>query len=580
MIFGTLNLAATSLKAQQKAIDVVANNIANVNTPGYNRQIANISTLAPEKVGALSFGRGVEVTGVSRIVDPIINSALLSNASRQGFSSTVNTGLVTVENVFGSLQSTGLSAALNDFFLSWQQLANTPQDNGQKTNVRAKSESLVTSLKNMDLQLTAAQTSADSRVTDQITQANALLTDIATISTQIARQENGLQGTAGTANDLRDQRDQMISNLSVLMPVQQVNTQDGSLLLQTVGGDLLLQGGAVMHQLARSGAPAGGFGDVVIAETGQPVKDIGLNGSIGGLIDLRDNKLGSYLQQVDSIAANLAFAVNQLHASANAGSASTTMTSGQTIAAAPVALNDPAQPAAFANQIVSGSFKIHTYDAAGAPVTPGGSTISITAGTTTIDAVITSLNTALGAAGTATLDSTGHLNITAAAGSSFALSDDTSNMLAAFEVNSFFTGSSAATLDLAATVKADPATINTGRADPLTSVITAGGNSAAIAIMQLQNQAVSFDGSINSSLNNRTSAVSTQYGSDVAASQLQQQYLTAEAASLNAQRQAISGVNTDEELVSMIKFQRAYEASAKIITTTNQMMDSLLGLIR
>ena len=60
----------------------------------------------------------------------------------------------------------------------------------------------------------------------------------------------------------------------------------------------------------------------------------------------------------------------------------------------------------------------------------------------------------------------------------------------------------------------------------------------------------------------------------------QRQYRTAEADSLNSQREAVSGVNIDDELVTMIKFQRAYEASAKVITTSNTMLDSLLGLIR
>ncbi|MDX8406190.1 MAG: flagellar basal body rod C-terminal domain-containing protein, partial [Mariprofundus sp.] len=475
-----------------------------------------------------------------------------------------------------SLQSTGLSAALNDFFLSWQQLANNPQDSAQKYNVRTKADTLATNLKNMNQQLTAAQSSADSQVTSLIQQANLLLNDISTLSTQITRQENGT--TTATANDLRDQRDQMISKLSAIMPVQQVSTLDGSLLLQSVGGDLLVQDG-VAHQLARGTAPANGFGGVIIAETGQVIKNIGLNGSIGGQIELRDNKLGSYIQQVDSIAANLAFAVNQVHGSANAGTASTTMTSGQTVNAG-LTLDDPAQATAFATQIISGSFKIHSYDAAGVATPAGGSTINITAGLTTMNDVVTSLNTALGATGTASLDAGNHLNITAAAGSSFTLSDDSSNMLAAFEVNSFFTGSSASTLDLAAAIKANPATINTGQADPVTSAISTADNSAAITIMQLQDQALAFDGSASASLNNRTSSVSTQYGFDVGNSVQQQQYRNAEFDSLNAQRQAISGVNTDEELVSMIKLQRAYEASAKVITTANQMMTSLMGLIR
>ncbi len=91
---------------------------------------------------------------------------------------------------------------------------------------------------------------------------------------------------------------------------------------------------------------------------------------------------------------------------------------------------------------------------------------------------------------------------------------------------------------------------------------------------------MSVDGTASASLHSRTSTLSTTYGTDVSNADQQDRYRSAEADSLNSQRQAVSGVNIDEELVSMIKFQRAYEAAAKIITTTNQMLDSLMGLIR
>ncbi|EAU54251.1 flagellar hook-associated protein FlgK [Mariprofundus ferrooxydans] len=575
MIFDSLNIAASSLQTQQKSINVVSHNIANANTAGYSRQVADIATLTPESVGGLSLGRGVNVTGISRIVDPMINSALSNNGSQMNYWTTQNTGLNSVANVFGSLQNTGLASALDNFFLSWQQLANNPQDSAQQFNVRTKGETLITNLGSMSQQLSAAQSSADGQIDSQIQQANKLIDTIAALSTQIRKQENALSSSAGTANDLRDQRDQAVRSLANLLPVQQISDNNGGLLLQTASGDLLTQDGVARH-LARGTAIGGGFAGLVIAQTGQAV-NIGQSGSIGGLIDLRDNKLGGYMSQINSLAANLAFSVNQIHASAASATTDTTMTAGQPSNVA-LALNDPAQSAAFANQIVSGSFKIHVYNATGTATPAGGTAINITAGTTTMADVITSLNAVTGIS--ASMDAGSRLNITAATGSSFALSNDTSNTLAAYEVNSYFTGSSAATLNLSTSIQASPAAIHTGRVDPLTSTISSSDNSAAIAIMQLQNQAVSFDGSLSSSLHNRTTAVSTQYGNDVATSLQQRQYRTAEADSLNAQRQAISGVNTDEELVSMIKFQRAYEASAKIITTTNQMMDSLLGLIR
>jgi len=575
MIFDTLNIAASSLRTQQKAIDVVSHNIANANTAGYSKQASNISALTPERIGNLSFGRGVDLTSVSRTIDPIVDKALTNNGSQLNYWTTLNNGLYSVENVFGILQSTGLASALDNFFLSWQQLANNPQDSAQQFNVRAKSESVVSSLNSMSQQLVSTQTSADSQISSQIDQANQLLDTIASLTTLISKQENGQKGMAGSANDLRDQRDVAVRSLANLLPVQQISDQNGGLLLQTTSGDLLAQDGISRH-LARGTAVGGGFSGIVMAQTGATV-NVGQNGSIGGLIELRDNKLGAYVQQIDSLAANLAFSVNQIHASATAGTAATTMTSGQPSNTA-LSLDNVGQATIFAGQVQTGSFTIHTYDAAGTPAPAGGTAINITAGVTTMTDVVNSLNLVAGV--TASLDTSNRLTVTATAGTSFALSDDTSNVLAAYEINSFFTGSSSGTLSLSTAIQTDPASIHTGRVDPLTSLISSADNSAATAIMQLQNQAVAFDGTVSSSLHARTTTVSTQYGNDVAISLQQQQYSTAEADSLNNQRQAISGVNTDEELVAMIKFQRAYEASAKVISTTNTMMDSLLGLIR
>jgi len=159
-------------------------------------------------------------------------------------------------------------------------------------------------------------------------------------------------------------------------------------------------------------------------------------------------------------------------------------------------------------------------------------------------------------------------------------SNDTSNFLAAYEINSFFHGQGAGDLALSSAIAADAANISTGMIDPVTSTIQPGDNSAALAVMAIQNSAISFDGTSAMSLHDRTSALSTRYGTDVAVADQQRLYREAEMESLATQRQAISGVNVDEELIEMIKFQRAYEASAKVIQTTNSMLDSLMGMMR
>jgi len=575
MIFDSLNIAASSLKAQQKAIDVVSHNISNVNTKGYSRQTANLVTAAPEKINGLTLGRGVNVASVQRIVDPIINQAQLNNGSQLAFQTTVSGGLKAVENVFGSLQSTGLASSLDDFFLSWKQLANNPQDNGQRVNVRAKSTALVNNLSNMQQQMRTVQVNTDSNIDQSITNANQVLDNIASLTIQINRQESGSKGTIGLANDLRDQREQAVRDLAKLVPVQSISG-NGAFMVQSLNGDLLSQDG-ISRQLARGAAGANGFASVVIKGTNAPVLNNVSGGDIGGMIDLRDNKLGTYLTQVDSIAKNLIFSVNQIHANSTNPTKHTSLT-GEQVSDPAIALNATTQTAPFAAKVQAGTFKVHVYDAAGAPVLGGGSTITLGAATT-MNQVATSLN---GVAGiTATVNGSGQLVMSATtAGQSFALSGDNSNFLAAYEVNNFFHGGDTASMALSTAIQTSANAINTSQADPATSAIQNGDNTSALAILALQDQALSVDATASSSLHNRTTSLSTLYGSDVAVATQQKSFRTVEATSIENQRQAVSGVNIDEELISMIKFQRAYEASAKVITTTNQMLTSLMGLIR
>jgi len=576
MIFDNLNTAASSLRAQQQALDVVSHNIANVNTPGYSRQKADITTLAPEKIAGLSLGRGVGVAGVRRIVDPIIDQALLNNSSQLSYWTTTHQGLNAVENVFGSLQSTGLASALDEFFLSWKQLANNPQDNGLRVNVRAKSTVLINNLRNMKQQLVSEQNNANANIDQSITKANQILDNIASISVRIQRAEVGSKGIIGQANDLRDQRDQAVRELARLIPLQEVNTSNGSLMLQTLNGDLLVQDDTARH-LARGTAGVGNFANIVIQNTNTAIDNALQGGNIGGTINLRDNNLGNYIQQIDSIAANLIFSVNQAHASGASANRSTSF-SAQLASSAALALNDPVQPVPFSSQIQSGSFKLHVYDNTGAPTPAGGTAITVTAGITTMNDIATAINAVAGAS--ASINASGQLTISAAAGNTITLSGDSSNMLAAYEINSFFHGNDAGSIAISSAVQSNAGAINTGQVNPASSSINLGDNSTALAILNLQNTAMSVDTSTSASLHDRTTSLSTQFGTDIAVALQQKDYRTVESESLLNQRLAISGVNTDEELISMIKFQRAYESSAKVITTTNQMLDSLMGLIR
>lgn len=573
MISGALNIAASSLKTQQQAIDVISHNIANVNTPGYSRQTATLGTATPETLGAFHLGRGVQLVNIQRAVDPFLTSALNTNSDQGSYALTLEQGLKSVESVFGSLDTPGLASSLDHFFQAYQSLANNPQDAAQRNNVLNYGTDIATHLNLMRGQLVNAQTSADAGIDGRITQANQLIDQIATLNVQISGSENT---TGNPANDLRDQRDVAVQNLSKLIPLQTVNSNGTQFLVQTVGGDLLVQDSDVRH-LARGGSSGTGFTGVVISGSTAQLAGINSGGEIGGLITLRDRKLGAYITQLDSLAANMAFGINQLHASGAGLVLPATITSELGAAAPASALDAAGQNIPFASQIVSGSFQVHVYDAAGSPQPAGGTTIHITAGTTTMNDLVTQLG---GVAGiTASLDAGNHLVVNAGAGS-VGFSNDTSNVLAAYEIGTFFHGNSAASISVSAMARADANSIAAGAIDPATSLNNPGGNSVARQIIVFQNTPTGFDGSTPSSLLDRTANVSMSYAGDVQQAIQQRTYRDAEMQSLTAQRQALAGVSTDQELIDMIQFQRAYEAAAKVVTTSNAMLDSLLGMIR
>jgi len=575
VIFDSLHIAATSLRAQQKSMDVVSNNIANANTPGYTRQRAELAEVGTQKLGGVNFGRGVDLAGIGRIADPLIDRALANNQSQSSFWDTLATGLGSIENLFGSLNSPGLSASLDAFFGSWQQLANNPQDMAQRLNVRSKGSDIATQLASMSQQLIDLQKSSDAQIDQKLGEANTIIDRVAKLSISIRH----AQSTPNRqANDLLDQRDELVRQLGQTIPIQRIDSPDGSMLLQSSSGSLLVQDDLVAH-LQRGAALGNGFAAIVTDRApNDPVQGLENGGSVGGLLALRDARIGDYRTQLDSLAANLVFAVNREHAQGSGSSPLKALAAGQPVANPALAINSPLQNAPFASKVVSGGFTVHTYDAAGAATPPGGTQIAITAGSSSMNSIVAALNGVPGLA--ASLDAQGKLNLAASGGGSFALGADSSNFLAAYEINTFFHGRSAASITLDAGIAQDAGRIATGTVDPFTSQRAVGDNRTALAILAVQNSKLSFDGSATNSLHDRSLNLSGSYGTDMANARQQQLYRSAEASSLTSQRDAISGVNVDEELVAMIKFQRAYEAASKIIATNNTMLDSLLGLIK
>jgi len=302
-LFSSLSLAVRSLLADQGAIEVTSNNVANVNTPGYSRQEAVFNETPPLQFGALQFGTGVELATISSDRDNILNIRLSQETQQQGkFDSLVN-GLQQIQALFNPVAGTGLGASINSFFDSFQQLSTNPTDPTLRQGVLIAAGNLASAFRLIASGLGTQQQSLNESVVQQVGQVNDLTSQIAALNVQLAAAQVGTQ----SGNALLDQRTQLIQQLSQILDVQTINAGNGNVTLTTSQGVALVVG-AQSFNLQTQVNPATGFQDVYAQ--GSDVTTAIQAGSLGATIQLRDQEIPALLTKLDTLASGIASAVN------------------------------------------------------------------------------------------------------------------------------------------------------------------------------------------------------------------------------------------------------------------------------
>ncbi|MBP9943236.1 MAG: flagellar hook-associated protein FlgK, partial [Desulfomicrobium sp.] len=311
-------------------------------------------------------------------------------------------------------------------------------------------------------------------------------------------------------------------------------------------------------------------------------------GTLAGYFQFRDASAGGYIEKLDAFAKSLAWEVNRLH-SQGAG-----LDRFQEVVGTYGAVNSglPLQAGAglaFGDKLESGNLMIGVYDkTTGAlaqfsaldfdSVTPGAQNFD--PATHSLQDVIAAINDTFPGQLTASAPDN-HLQITAASGYDFAFGSDSTGLLAALGINTFFDGSDARTLSLNNDVRSNTARINTGHINGA-GEMNEGDNTTAAAIAALQSKDVATrtvtEGTTRQTLGEYYSTLVAKAGSDTKAAKFNYEYQEALANDLKARQESVSGVNLDEEMTNLIKFQHAYTAAAKLITTAESMLEVLLGL--
>jgi flagellar hook-associated protein 1 FlgK len=560
-------IGRSALAAYQAALQVVGQNIANAATPGYTRASADLIAIPGAGMRAGQLGNGVFLSGVRRNISESLQARLRSAGSDVTSADTQRSSLNQIEGILDPLGDSNLGALMSKFFKSVGDLQNNPQNSATRSIVITSATSLTDKIRDTRAGLMDLQSDLNKDIESSTQQADLLASQIADLNIQITTAE---AGSGGTAAGLRDQRDQLLTQLGSLMSIT-VREQPSGAVNVYVGNDSLIQFGESFGLKAETETGADGYARMTVRfkiNNGQVNIQ---SGNIAGLIASRDSHAIGQLNRLDQLAGALINEVNKIHAGGRGLEAFSSITSTNGVTNSAASLSTADNGLDFVPQ--SGSFFIDVTDSTTGTTTRHQINIDLDGigADSSLDSVMADINANVPGV-TATIQPNGTLKLAAAAGSNFTFADDTSGFLSSMGINTFFTGKNSLDINVNALVVDNPQFIAAGR------TALPGDGSNATDLASLQNKVISDLGGV--SLNEYYNATTANLAVTSSSAQGELDASDIVFQTLTAQRESISGVNMDEEAVNMISYQRAYEGAARYMGVVDDMLQTLLGLLR
>ncbi|WP_456398759.1 flagellar hook-associated protein FlgK [Mesoaciditoga sp.] len=309
-LFMSLNTGVLGMYTQQMAMSVVAHNIANANTPGFSRQRAVITTMPPLPMQTLtqtnmpiSFGTGSKVKDVQRIRDSFLDLQYRQANSKLGFWDEVNTQFQYIEQLVGMPGSTGLRSQYDEFWKAAQQVATTPSSVGAKAEFVQSAKALLEKVQSVYKSLEAMKGNYTHQLEAEAENVNSILKNIADLNVKI--RESSVLGNK--PNDLLDKRDLLLDKLSKETNFKMVTYKDGEIAITINGINVLSGQKYVPLKFQRiNGKPNKSFLSV------NNIPLIPTEGKIGALFHLRDKVVSNYESVLNGFMLNLGDKVNTI----------------------------------------------------------------------------------------------------------------------------------------------------------------------------------------------------------------------------------------------------------------------------
>lgn len=568
--FFGLDIGASALRAAQQLLDTAAHNVANAGTPGYTRQRVSLAAAPPYTYPAFNrsglpgqIGSGVNVMAINRIRDNFLDLQVQTQNGLQGTWDMRQQELAKIEAIFPEPSDSGLGNTISKFWDAWHDIAADPTSTAARSALTEQAQALTSEINRDSNQLSIVASGIDAQVKDKVQTINDLATQISSLNGQIQR----VLVTGDNPNDLLDQREQLLEQLSSIVPTNVLTRTDGTISVLVGGTDLVnnVYARKVIVNTDSSGHAQPGWADG--SEFAPP------SGALKALIDIRDVDLAGYRSQLDSLAKGIADATNALHqrgidTTGNAGQAlftyqpsnvAGTIAVNQAIAADPRLLAVAASVNSPGDGSVAGLIADLRNAQSYVAGTPGTNIVGGIDLTTNSTARLTTISAGSSVAQTWTFSGSGSsLTLTGADGKTQTV--NVADMAAGGTTTISFDQ-----LGISFSLTT-PTAAKTG-ADLVTDFTTPGANTLVTASLYDPPQTTSdfYAGLVGKIGSASRQAIEMGQNQALVVNQLQQRV------------QQTSGVSLDEEATDMIRFQHAYQAAARVITTMDEMLNTLIN---
>ena len=299
----------SGVQAAQNGLNITGNNIANVNTPGYSRQRADIISRGIITSAGITHGHGADVRSVMSLRDNLANQFLTEQEGRHAYQQQLAAGLNEMEGIIAETDQTGIAQSMQQFFDTLERATLRPADIGTRQELLGVAEKMTSEIHIRDSNLTDHQNLTNNDLADLVEQVNDITARIDDLNRKIA-------SAVQPAHNLIDDRYAEINKLSKIVGVETFELDNRMVQVNLAGPNVILVGRELRNELGVSPNSANsGFYDITHKTKGSTtvVTDQIVSGEIGAKVRLRDEEIQGFRDDLDALAAGMIIAFNNVH---------------------------------------------------------------------------------------------------------------------------------------------------------------------------------------------------------------------------------------------------------------------------